>query len=67
MSVFVAIKVAYESGGLLHCDVSAGNIMISPTGRGVLNDWDHALDILLRKLRHPGRTVSQQSLCGEWY
>lgn len=56
--ISVAIKLAYETGKLLHRDISAWNIMISSTGRGVLNDWDHALDILLCE-RHPGRTVSR--------
>ncbi|KAK7692061.1 hypothetical protein QCA50_005466 [Cerrena zonata] len=58
----VAIKIAFETGKLLHRDISAGNIMISLIGRGVLNDWDHALDILLSKMRHPGRTGTWQFL-----
>lgn len=28
--------------GVLHRDISLGNIMISPDGRGLLIDWDHA-------------------------
>ena len=40
--VWLAIDKAYSSAGLLHRDVSYGNVMITPEGRGVLNDWDHA-------------------------
>lgn len=33
---------AYHNADIIHRDVSAGNIMIGPDGRGVLNDWDMA-------------------------
>ncbi|KIP08542.1 hypothetical protein PHLGIDRAFT_12541 [Phlebiopsis gigantea 11061_1 CR5-6] len=36
-----AIHKAHTTG-LLHRDLSIGNIMIDLSGRGVLNDWDHA-------------------------
>ncbi|KAI0296733.1 hypothetical protein B0F90DRAFT_1014957 [Multifurca ochricompacta] len=35
----VAHSVAYEKAGILHRDVSAGNILISETGSGILIDW----------------------------
>ena len=38
----LAISEAYETAGILHRDISAGNIMIDFNGRGLLNDWDHA-------------------------
>lgn len=38
----VAIDKAYDSSGLLHRDISYGNVMIAADGRGVLTDWDHA-------------------------
>ncbi|GJE92089.1 hypothetical protein PsYK624_082420 [Phanerochaete sordida] len=36
-----ALEKAYDAG-FLHRDVSFKNIMITSSGRGVLNDWDHA-------------------------
>ena len=33
---------AFEKEKILHRDISVGNVMIGPNGRGVLNDWDHA-------------------------
>lgn len=36
-----AIEYAYEHG-ILHRDISFGNVMISEEGRGILNDWDHS-------------------------
>ncbi|CAL1712413.1 unnamed protein product [Somion occarium] len=43
-----AIKVAYHDAKIFHRDISTGNIMISKSGRGILNDWDHALKVILR-------------------
>ncbi|CAL1708972.1 unnamed protein product [Somion occarium] len=43
-----AIKVAYHDAKIFHRDISTGNIMISRSGRGILNDWDHALKVSLR-------------------
>ncbi|CAL1708963.1 unnamed protein product [Somion occarium] len=43
-----AIKVAYHDAKIFHRDISTGNIMISKSGRGILNDWDHALIVILR-------------------
>ena len=42
ITTMLAIDKAYHSAGLLHRDISFGNIMITADGRGVLNDWDHA-------------------------
>ena len=36
------MRKAHNTMGLLHRDVSIGNIMIDQSGRGILNDWDHA-------------------------
>ncbi|KDQ32590.1 hypothetical protein PLEOSDRAFT_1098588 [Pleurotus ostreatus PC15] len=36
-------KEAYELCGLLHRDVSGGNILIQGDGTGLLNDWDMAV------------------------
>ncbi|KIP02472.1 hypothetical protein PHLGIDRAFT_79080, partial [Phlebiopsis gigantea 11061_1 CR5-6] len=36
------MQKAHSNIGLLHRDLSIGNIMIDRSGRGVLNDWDHA-------------------------
>lgn len=41
----VAIKLAEKLSGLLHRDVSLGNVMIKITNgkvSGILADWDHA-------------------------
>ncbi|KAJ3485963.1 hypothetical protein NLI96_g4580 [Meripilus lineatus] len=35
-----AHKAAWEKAGILHGDVSPGNILITEDGRGILNDWD---------------------------
>lgn len=39
---FAAISQAYDVAGILHNDVSLGNVMIGTDGRGILNDWDHS-------------------------
>ncbi|KDR84297.1 hypothetical protein GALMADRAFT_262601 [Galerina marginata CBS 339.88] len=39
---FIAHQEAFEKCGILHHDISAGNIMINDEGRGILNDWDLA-------------------------
>ena len=53
-----ALKIAYHSGKTLHRDVSLGNVMISKSGRGCLNDWDHAIELTLRGTKLSFRTVS---------
>ncbi|KAH7905017.1 hypothetical protein BJ138DRAFT_1106337 [Hygrophoropsis aurantiaca] len=37
---FQAHRRIAEECGLLHGDISAGNILITQDGRGVLTDWD---------------------------
>ncbi|KDR84298.1 hypothetical protein GALMADRAFT_87215 [Galerina marginata CBS 339.88] len=39
---FIAHQEAFQKCGILHRDISAGNIMINDEGRGILNDWDLA-------------------------
>lgn len=54
---FLAIKQAYEHG-IMHCDISSGNVMISPDGRGILNDWDHSrVDPRFKALQDAVHTV----------
>ncbi|CAL1708939.1 unnamed protein product [Somion occarium] len=55
-----AIKVAYHDGKIFHRDISTGNIMISQSGRGVLNDWDHGLRVILRNTLKAYRTGTWQ-------
>ena len=52
-----AHKEAYEAG-ILHRDISVGNIMITPEGRGLLIDWDMCKFIDdLPHIRQSERTV----------
>ncbi|CAL1708843.1 unnamed protein product [Somion occarium] len=55
-----AIKVAYHDGKIFHRDISTGNIMISQSGRGILNDWDHGLRVILRNTPKAYRTGTWQ-------
>ncbi|KAH9020336.1 hypothetical protein EDB84DRAFT_1231763, partial [Lactarius hengduanensis] len=53
---------AYERVGILHRDVSAGNILIAENGSGILIDWD-----LSKKVVKDGsRTQRQYSRTGTW-
>lgn len=58
--LFLGHKQAFEVCGVLHRDVSGGNILILPKGGGLLNDWDMAVKIEEAKLgpRAHERTVS---------
>ncbi|CAL1710004.1 unnamed protein product [Somion occarium] len=58
--VIESIKVAYESGKILHRDISTGNVMISKEGRGILNDWDNALRLIPGEEFHASRTGTWQ-------
>ncbi|KAI0062065.1 hypothetical protein BV25DRAFT_1885897 [Artomyces pyxidatus] len=51
---------AYQAG-ILHRDVSAGNIIIGPDGRGLMIDWDLAKKV--SELNAPGR---RKSRTGTW-
>ncbi|KAF7439772.1 hypothetical protein PC9H_000108 [Pleurotus ostreatus] len=42
---FQGHKQAFEVCGILHRDVSGGNILILPKGGGLLNDWDMAVKV----------------------
>jgi serine/threonine protein kinase len=53
---------AYEKAGILHRDISPGNIMITEDGRGFLIDWDLAKSIHGEGARSLGRTVSATKL-----
>ena len=55
------VKVAYHEAGILHRDISAGNIMLNLAFGGILNDWDHAINISINakiaREGHSYRTV----------
>jgi serine/threonine protein kinase len=40
LSMFIAHTAAYNKARILHRDVSAGNILITDKGSGILIDWD---------------------------
>lgn len=54
-----AHDAAYFKAGILHCDVSVGNIMIGDDGEGFLIDWDLSTDLSKVTLgtQQPGGTV----------
>ncbi|EIW78346.1 hypothetical protein CONPUDRAFT_83790 [Coniophora puteana RWD-64-598 SS2] len=56
-----AHKGAYESAKILHRDISAGNIILSPTGEGLLIDWDHCLN-----MNSPSYEEAQYGITGTW-
>ncbi|EIW78334.1 hypothetical protein CONPUDRAFT_167363 [Coniophora puteana RWD-64-598 SS2] len=56
-----AHKGAYESAKILHRDISAGNIILSPTGEGLLIDWDHCLN-----MDSPSYEEAQYGISGTW-
>ncbi|KAJ8521807.1 hypothetical protein ONZ45_g1544 [Pleurotus djamor] len=51
----------YNICGILHRDISSGNILILPDGSGLLIDWDLAKEVA--KLGGPGRTPERT---GTW-
>ena len=73
---WAAMSEAHEKAGVMHGDISAGNIMIWFDGerfRGVLNDWDlayHLEGVATKEFNH---TVSDGymticiSIVAEWY
>lgn len=59
---YVAHTLAFDAG-TLHHDVSTGNVLITKDGRGMLIDWEMALDrMVLGKERYD---KARQALCGE--
>ena len=56
----IAHTDAFLICGILHRDISAGNILLSFEGKGILNDWDMARKVkdICAGPRQPGRTVS---------
>ncbi|KAH7920187.1 hypothetical protein BV22DRAFT_1098584 [Leucogyrophana mollusca] len=53
---FHAHRDAVEKCKILHRDVSAGNILITKDGRGLLIDWDMSKDMNNQEARQLGRT-----------
>ena len=55
-----AHTLAYEKARILHRDVSAGNILITDNGSGILIDWDLSKKVMPgadAKPRRHSRTV----------
>ncbi|KAH8099758.1 hypothetical protein BXZ70DRAFT_990020 [Cristinia sonorae] len=59
--VLKCILHAHENGWM-HRDVSTGNMMLNAHGQGILNDWDHGLQIDPNRQQHPPRTGTWQFL-----
>ncbi|KAH8099741.1 hypothetical protein BXZ70DRAFT_989992 [Cristinia sonorae] len=55
------LKAAYAAG-VMHRDVSSGNVMVDESGSGVLNDWDHALILDENRVAASRRTGTWQFL-----
>jgi serine/threonine protein kinase len=62
--MFIAHTAAYNKARILHRDVSAGNILITDKGNGILIDWDLSKKVKedrdLKARRH-SRTVRSSS------
>jgi RIO-like serine/threonine protein kinase len=58
--IFPAHKQAYEWAKILHRDISAGNIILTDDGKGLLIDWDlcNRVENLAKVGRLSERTVS---------
>ncbi|KAG2124763.1 hypothetical protein BD769DRAFT_1291472, partial [Suillus cothurnatus] len=56
-------KDAYEKAGILHRDLSIGNIVIFH-GKGILIDWDLAKSISTKGPRQSTRTGTWQFMSG---
>jgi RIO-like serine/threonine protein kinase len=58
--ILTAHTMAYEKAHILHRDVSAGNILITENGSGMLIDWDLSKKVIPdvdAKPRRHSRTV----------
>ena len=51
------VKVAYHEAGILHRDISVGNVMLTLAFGGILNDWDHAINAKIAGEGQSYRTV----------
>ncbi|KAI5120905.1 hypothetical protein M0805_003005, partial [Coniferiporia weirii] len=60
MDAMEAHGKAYEDAGILHRDISPGNIMITKDGRGFLIDWDLSKEVDEEKAVRHGRTGTWQ-------
>lgn len=47
---------AFEATGFLHRDISSGNVMLTQAFEGILNDWDHGVQVPQQHVIRP-RTV----------
>ncbi|KAI0089876.1 hypothetical protein BDY19DRAFT_992828 [Irpex rosettiformis] len=56
-NILKVIKLAYHEFGILHRDISIGNVMLNMGFAGILNDWDHAIHANVARQGHPYRTV----------
>lgn len=53
--IYVVHRVALDQFGILHRDISLGNILIGEDGHGLLIDWD-----LARQVPRPGNTLEDE-------
>jgi len=56
-----AHRDAYTKAKILHRGISAGNIILSSTGEGLLIDWDHCLN-----MNNPASLKTQVGFIGTW-
>jgi len=54
---------AFNFAKLLHRDISAGNIILTDEGKGLLIDWELAKKVDESGSRRPDRTVSHPAQC----
>jgi RIO-like serine/threonine protein kinase len=60
--MYLAHNAAFFVAGVLHRDISVGNVILTAEGRGLLIDWDLCIRVANMKnpARRPDRTVSFQ-------
>ena len=58
LSGSIAIHEAHCQGNLLHSDISAGNLMVTADGRGVLTDWNCGFFAGMKSARRAVRLLS---------